>query len=321
VRRSRPGARAGLLRLLALGLLAGCSPPVALAPAIPLEARRHVVVISIDGLPPEAIEAAGARNLQRLMAEGAHALEARTILPSRTLPSHASMLTGVDVPAHGIDWNTDRVHERGLVRVPTVFGIAREAGLTTGAAIGKSKFRHLLHPGSLDRVSVPRGGEVWLSPEVTQTAVQMIRHSAPDLLFVHLSDPDIAGHGFGWMSPPYRWAVRRADAAVGRIVRAARARFGDGLVVIVTSDHGGHGRTHGSDAEADVRIPWIAWGAAVEPGPIEAPVRTYDTAATALWLLGVPIPPEWDGAPVTSAFGAVATSGAPGAAREPVGSR
>jgi arylsulfatase A-like enzyme len=312
LRRSRTRARAGLLWLLVVGLLAGCSRPVALAPAPPLETRRHVLVISIDGLRPDAIEAAGARNLQRLMAEGAHALEARTILPSLTLPSHASMLTGVDVPKHGIDWNTDRVRERGLVRVPTVFGIAREAGLSTGAAMGKSKLRHLLHPGSLDRVSVPRGGEVWLSPEVTQTAIQMIRHSDPDLLFVHLSDPDIAGHGFGWMTPPYRWAVRRADAAVGRVVRAARERFGDGLVVIVTADHGGHGRTHGTAAESDVRIPWIAWGAAVEPGPIEAPVRTFDTAATALWLLGVPIPPEWDGAPVTAAFGAAAaTSGAP----------
>ena len=31
-------------------------------------------------------------------------------------------------------------------------------------------------------------------------------------------------------------------------------------------------------------------------------VTTYDTAATALWLLGIPIPPEFDGKPVASAF-------------------
>jgi arylsulfatase A-like enzyme len=33
------------------------------------------------------------------------------------------------------------------------------------------------------------------------------------------------------------------------------------------------------------------------------PVTTYDTAATALWLLDVPIPKSFDGKPVTEAFG------------------
>ena len=56
---------------------------------------QHVVVISIDGLRPDAIAASGAANLQRMMREGAYSLQARTIMPSRTLPSHTSMLTGV----------------------------------------------------------------------------------------------------------------------------------------------------------------------------------------------------------------------------------
>ena len=36
---------------------------------------------------------------------------------------------------------------------------------------------------------------------------------------------------------------------------------------------------------------------------ISVPVTTYDTAATALWLLGVPVPEGFDGKPVVSAFG------------------
>jgi arylsulfatase A-like enzyme len=31
-------------------------------------------------------------------------------------------------------------------------------------------------------------------------------------------------------------------------------------------------------------------------------VTTYDTAATALWLLDVPLPAEFDGKPVATAF-------------------
>jgi arylsulfatase A-like enzyme len=52
-----------------------------------------------------------------------------------------------------------------------------------------------------------------------------------------------------------------------------------------------------------MHIPWIAWGKGVRKGfTITAPVTTYDTAATALWLLDVPGPAWLDGQPVTSAF-------------------
>ena len=50
-------------------------------------------------------------------------------------------------------------------------------------------------------------------------------------------------------------------------------------------------------------IPWIAWGQGVRPGSLDnPPVRTMDTAATVLWLLGVPRPGDWAGEPVTRAF-------------------
>ena len=55
-------------------------------------------------------------------------------------------------------------------------------------------------------------------------------------------------------------------------------------------------------------IPWIVWGRGVEVlGPIDEPIRTMDTAATALWLLGVGIPEDWQGRPVTAPFGEPAT--------------
>jgi predicted AlkP superfamily pyrophosphatase or phosphodiesterase len=59
----------------------------------PVSVSRHVVV-SIDGLRPDAISTYGAATLQRLMREGSYTLCASTIHPSTTLPSHTSMLTG-----------------------------------------------------------------------------------------------------------------------------------------------------------------------------------------------------------------------------------
>jgi bisphosphoglycerate-independent phosphoglycerate mutase (AlkP superfamily) len=123
-------------------------------------------------------------------------------------------------------------------------------------------------------------------------------------LFVHLADPDRAGHDTGWMSETYGRAVTASDTAVGRLVAAADTTFGKGnYTVIVIADHGGHERNHGSDDPRDVTIPWIAWGRGVKASELPGDViRTMDTASTVLWLLGVKEPTEWSGSPVVSAF-------------------
>ena len=274
--------------------------------ATPSAAQTHVVLISIDGLRPDAIAASGARNLQRMMREGAYTLRARTIVPSRTLPSHTSMLTGVPPEVHGITWNFEQVENVGTVKVPTLFDVAQEAGKTTAGFFGKAKFRHLLRRGAPRFRMAPSGNDLWAAPRITQEVQDYLGHRRPDLVFIHLTDPDIAGHSVGWMSAPYRFAVRRADAAVARIAAAARRAYRGNVVVIVTADHGGHGRDHGTELDVDMNIPWIAWGRGVRPGEITAPVNTMDSAATALWLLGVPRPGDWVGRPVESAFESVA---------------
>jgi hypothetical protein len=51
-------------------------------------------------------------------------------------------------------------------------------------------------------------------------------------------------------------------------------------------------------------IPWLAWGEGVQPGTqLGHAIRTMDTAATALWLLGVAVPEGWSGIAVAGAFG------------------
>ncbi|HUH11665.1 MAG TPA: ectonucleotide pyrophosphatase/phosphodiesterase [Longimicrobiales bacterium] len=295
--------------------------PVALAPdsTPPRGVTEHVIVVSIDGLRPDAIDRFGASTLQRLVEEGGWSMEAQTIFPSKTLPSHTSMLTGLAPEEHGITWNTNKLDEHGHVDVATIFQIAQDAGLETGAFFSKSKFHHLERPGTLDHSQAPdRDSETWLVTRTVPDAVRYLEHRRPNLLFVHLGEPDYAGHVAGWMGRVYGWAVRRADAGLQELIEAADATFGaGGYTLIVTSDHGGHGRSHGTDDPLDMTIPWIAHGAGVQPGRIAAPVRTMDTAATALWLLGLSVPPAWVGTPVASAFTAdarMAAAPAPAAA-------
>jgi arylsulfatase A-like enzyme len=318
--RSRAGApsslaAAALAAALASGTLAltGCGARYVSAPPLDSSVRppadsltRHVLLVSIDGLRPDAITTFQAPTLQRLIREGGYTLSASTIVPSKTLPSHTSMLTGEMPERHGVLWNSLAAADRDTVGLPTVFGVARASGYRTAAFFSKSKFHALQLPGTLDFSQAPRGWFGRWSGERTVTDVE--RHLAsekPNLLFVHLSDPDRAGHDKGWMSDAYGRAVERSDAQIARILSAAERTFGaEGFSIIVTADHGGHEYDHGSDDPRDVTIPWIAWGRGVRAGEIggHTEVRTIDTASTVLWLLGLPEPTDWHGTPVVAAF-------------------
>jgi predicted AlkP superfamily pyrophosphatase or phosphodiesterase len=308
--------------LVAFGVAGGCAGPTtarhpsgggAIAPArtvgrdssVARAITSHVIVISVDGLRPDAIATYGAQTIGRLEREGATSLEARTILPSLTLPSHASMLTGVEPSRHGITWNDDDDHGAAKLRVPTIFALAHDAGLTTAAFFGKSKLRQLEDSGAVDHAeSPPRGLEVPAERIANDLARYLASGARPNLLFVHLSDPDRAGHSQGWLSPAYESAVERIDIVVETLGQAADSAFGRGAyTVILTADHGGHGRSHGTADARDSNIPWIAWGKGVEAGRRLAPgIHTTDTAATALWLLGIAVPSWMTGRPVVEAF-------------------
>lgn len=272
---------------------------------------QHVFIISFDQATPDGIKKSKMPMFQKMAKEGAHSWEAYTIVPSITLPSHTSMLTGVGIQKHQIDWNNYDI-KRGVVKVPTVFKIAKEKSkaLKTGMFVTKEKFRHLLQPDTVD---------VFVSPEdngdisAAKAFAKSMAKEKFNLAFIHFGGPDVAGHAFGVNSKEKMKAYADADEGL-RIVREAVKAAGveDSSVFILTADHGGHdvkdknGKTrgtHGTSNPDDVIIPWVAWGAAVKPGfEITAPVIQYDTAATALWLLDIPVPEGFWGRPVKSAF-------------------
>jgi arylsulfatase A-like enzyme len=266
---------------------------------------RHVIVVSIDGLRPDAIDAYGAPTLQRLMREGSYTLSASTILPSRTLPSHTSMLTGQPPEVHGVLWNHVPTANARSIDVPNVFSLARAHGYTTAAFFSKAKFQPLQRRGTLDYSQAPGGwfGR-WSSARTVDDVAGYLAGATPNLLFVHLADPDTAGHNGGWMTPEYGRGVLAADASLRRLLELAEDAYGGGqFSVIVTADHGGHDKGHGTEDPRDVTIPWIAWGRGVRPGVIDtAAVRTMDTASTVLWLLGVSEPADWAGEAVIGAY-------------------
>ncbi len=266
------------------------------SPAVPTPtptAPVRVVIVSIDGLRPDAVQQLNPPNLRALQEKGAYTWQAQTITPSNTLPSHVSELTGYPPARHGITWD-DYLPAKGTIQVPTIFLAARRANQRTAMVAGKEKFNTLRDTAEMD-VFV---GGTRSDADVAEQAVAQL-YTGVDLLFVHLPDVDLSGHATSWMSATFLDKVAKADAAVGRIMGA----LPENTTLIVTADHGGHGSSHGTTDRLDMTIPWIVAGPRIRPGyAITGPVSTLDTTATAAYVLGLTLPADVPGKPVLEAF-------------------
>lgn len=277
-------------------------------PVRPIPQIERVVIISIDGLRPDRLLLADTPVLHGLIRTGTYTMWAKTTAVSVTLPSHVSMLTGMIPGKHGIEWNTDLpLKEEIYPAYPTVFETARRGGYTTALVTGKTKFSPLTKPGTLNWQFLPEKGQPDDSV-VAEEAATLIKQHKPEVLFIHFPATDRHGHKYGWGSPEQLAAIGRADAAVGRVLAALdEAGVRGSTLVIVSADHGGAGKTHGAEDARSRHIPWIANGPGVKAGFdltqfAELEVRTEDTAVTALYVLGAPLPAYLDGKPVLAAF-------------------
>jgi predicted AlkP superfamily pyrophosphatase or phosphodiesterase len=134
-RMRKPTAALVVVLTSTLGVLAATRPP-----------PPPLVVISIDGLPPDYVldaDAHGLRipHLRRLLADGAHATGVAGVLPTITYPSHTTLVTGVSPGRHGIVANTTfdplgRNRDGWYwyaedIKVPTLWDAAGRAGMVT----------------------------------------------------------------------------------------------------------------------------------------------------------------------------------------------
>ena len=258
---------------------------------------KRVIIVSFDGLRGDAVEAAPMKNVMALMESGAYSLTARTISYPVTLPSHASMLSGMCLKKHGVDWNTLKYY-RGYSKGTDIFDLTHAAGLKSVMIVNKDKLRQIAQPETTDVFEIVYGAE----STIMKAAIDQIPVGF-DLMFVHIGSPDYRGDKYGWMSGEYFIALQNGDAALGNLLDALdQYDIRDSTLIIITADHGGHGDTHDGTVIQDLLIPWVVSGPGVQHRKLTAQVNTMDTAATAAYALELPIPTEWDGVPVMEIF-------------------
>jgi hypothetical protein len=270
----------------------------------PVEAAaKRVVLVSIDGLRGDALALYAPPTLTRLAAEGAFTALARTVSPALTTPAHLSLLSGVGPEKHGI-WGDDLEFTPEMTSLDPLFKNAGRAGLKAHAFLSVvgplARFEEALQcklAFGLDSLTL-------VEPDanlVAGAALATIRDPAVELVFVHVPDPDLAGHEHGWGSAEYGHAVMRADSALARVVQ----EVDEETLLMVVSDHGGGGaygsHLHGSDADVDVLIPMILWGSRVTSADLGS-ASILDIPATALWALGLRAPAHYQGRALLQAF-------------------
>ena len=260
------------------------------------------ILVVIDGCRPDGIQQAATPNIDTLIARGAYTFAAQSVVPSSTLPCHTSMFRGVTPERHGITTNT----WVPMVRpVPSIVETAHAMNRKTAFIYNWEQLRDLAAPGSLDFSYFTANCE---DPEgdlaIARVAARHLTAEQPDFCFVYLGVVDIAGHRHGWMSTEYIQQIGIADRAIGILLRQLDAAdLLDRYFILVQSDHGGHGKTHGTDLPEDLTIPWIAAGPNIgHPGEISGPVRIFDTAPTLARVLELPLAEDWEGRPISQIF-------------------
>ena len=258
------------------------------------------VLITLDTTRWDVVGAQGGRasvtpHLDALAAEGVSYVQAHTVVPL-TLPSHASMLTGLYPPRHTVRDNNAKLPDAAT----TLAERARAGGLATAAFVASA---------ALDRATgADQGFELFDQPappelqtrheyaerparEVTSAALRWLAErdrARPFLLWVHYFDPhapyeppaglaERTGH-------PYLGEVAEMDREIGRLLAGLRADPAwERTLVVAVADHGEalgeHGEpTHSAFAyEPVLRVPLVVRA----PGSPRAGERSAEIATVA----------------------------------------
>lgn len=255
---------------------------------------EKVLLILVDGMRPDSLDVCNHPFIRKMKEEGIYIPTAQTVMPSVTLPCHMSLFHSVAPDRHGILTNTY------TPQVRPINGICEQLHLykkTSGLFYNWGELRDLSRPGTIS-YGCFISGHIYsyeiANVKVTEEAIKSINESSPDFIFLYLGYANEAGHAFGWMSDEYIKSVYQSWDCIEKIASS----IPDDYTIIITSDHGGHDRSHGRDIPEDMTIPIFIKGKGIDPSTKIESASIIDIAPTVTKLLGVEAAEEWEGRPL-----------------------
>ncbi len=250
---------------------------------------KKCILILVDGMRPDALGPCGHPFCDAFSRTGAQQLDGRCVMPSVTLPCHISLFHSVPPQRHGTLTNDYAIQVRP---VRSLMELLHQAGLTTAMLYSWEQLRDIALPGNL---SHSRLISLHDSPNtdtrLTDEALALLKAEQPDFTFLYLGETDEAGHAHGWMSKEYLSTLSNAWECIRRVAEATQ----DGYHLIVTADHGGHDRCHGTEEPEDMNIPIFVRTADGTPVTRDS-ASILDIAPTVCALLDCRPDRDWEGA-------------------------
>ncbi|MBD0709825.1 MULTISPECIES: alkaline phosphatase family protein [unclassified Streptomyces] len=313
-RRTVLAAAGATAAVAATGTLAAPGALAAGAPVLPDgTSQDKVLVVGMDGLRYDRIDAAQAPHLKSLMAEGTYGrslLYANPMAATSSGPGWSTISTGVWPDKHGVKDNTFTGKNYG--RYPGFLARLHQVrpALSLFAAVDWPELdtHGTVTPGA-DAKLVYDNNYAVNDRTITDLTEDVLRNQNPDVLFVYFGETDEIGHNLGAASAQYLAAIDVQDAYLGRLLAAIKARptyAAERWTVIVATDHG-HTDTggHGGSSIEERRTFVLAKGPGIAAGARPIDTRLVDVAATVFHQLGIVPDPAWglDGKPVQERSG------------------
>jgi len=301
-----------LLASLAVAGACGRSDRAVPTAGTPARAKPSILLVTLDTTRADAVgpEARGVTTpaFNALAARGLRFRQAYATAPE-TLPSHASMMTGLYPAGHGVRENARHLSDAH----PVLAARVKEAGYRTAAFVSSFVLARrfgLARGFDVYDDTLPAGQVERTSRDTTSRALEYLAQASvqPLFLWVHYFDPHTP---YAPVNPPdgsaspYLGEVAAMDAQLGRLVQAFDdyvARAGGTAAMIVAGDHGeglgDHGELqHGNLLyQSTMHVPLVVVEPGATPGSVDAPVSVRRIFHTVLGWAGV-------GSPETSGHG------------------
>ncbi|MGY3689800.1 alkaline phosphatase family protein [Vibrio coralliilyticus] len=221
--------------------------------------NKKVLLVGIDGMQFEHIAKLPTPAFDRLQITKAYAGGVKGRFSEQKTssgPGWTTILTGVWVNKHGISSNSVGPADADW---PSIFRQIHNAkdqaqmySFSTWGTINTLYF-----PADMPLLAAHSegGGDDY---SVNRT-LEVLGSQSPDFIFVHLDEPDGAGHSYGW-GDEYDKSITGSDARLGKLLDAVEKRQtekDEEWLVLVTTDHGRNARTgsgHGNQTSSEKTI-------------------------------------------------------------------
>lgn len=224
---------------------------------------KKVLIIGIDGCRADALELANTPEIDNLISNGIYSPDALNDDITVSGPGWSAILCGVWSDKHlSVD---NSFVGTDYTNYPSIFKRIEDFNSDLNTV-------SICHWDPINDYIVQNHADFKLNVssdlEVSNEAINYLSSNNPDCMFLHFDDVDHAGHAHGF-SPnvsQYITSIEEVDALITPIMQSISQRpnySNEDWLILVTSDHGGVGTSHGGTSIEHQNVMAIASGNSV----------------------------------------------------------